>query len=249
MDRNHSVVKYGCGSGLTSSHVRLNGMHARVYHDSLAFKRRVGGVDRIKQFMLYNQYEVHSSTRQPFCEPGDSGSFVFKVNGNSELECIGMVVGISSYGSCMMTSIKDILKVFNLPEELTSFAPPTGSQNSEQDFSSNTSQILSTLETLTQMAASQKQQGQALSQMVASHGEQLLQMNQMVASQGRESADKRRKIHEDLKLLDIRISAMEQSRPQTDELIPGQLGPWTTRPVDSSSRSAQNLPYIADNSD
>ena len=30
--------------------------------------------------------------------------------------------------------------------------------------------------------------------------------------------------------------------------IPGQLGPWTTRPVDSSARSGQLGPYIADNS-
>ena len=30
--------------------------------------------------------------------------------------------------------------------------------------------------------------------------------------------------------------------------IPGQLGPWTIRPVDSSARSRQLSPYIADNS-
>ena len=30
--------------------------------------------------------------------------------------------------------------------------------------------------------------------------------------------------------------------------IPGQLGLWTTRPVDSSARSGQLGPYIADNS-
>ena len=30
--------------------------------------------------------------------------------------------------------------------------------------------------------------------------------------------------------------------------VAGQLGPWTTRPVDSSARSGQLGPYVPDNS-
>ena len=37
-------------------------------------------------------------------------------------------------------------------------------------------------------------------------------------------------------------------REEYKNRIPGQLGPWTTRPVDSSARSGQLGPYKADNS-
>ena len=197
MQRNHLVVKFGIASGLTSSQVRLNSMHARVYHDSLSFETHGNDMNWRQEFMLFNQYEVHSSTRQPFCEPGDSGSFVFNVTENSELECIGMVIGRSSSGSCIMTPIKEVLKAFNLPETLTSFETPSSSQRTETDSSSSQTQLMSTLQTLTHMIAAQQQQGQELTQ--------------MVATQGKESATERKKIHEDIKLMDARVSAVEDS--------------------------------------
>ena len=75
------------------------------------------------RFHMFGQREIYSTFGEPFATAGDSGSLVFMLRDNKEddLVCIGMVVGTSSHGSCIMTPIENVLNALNLPLRLTRF--------------------------------------------------------------------------------------------------------------------------------
>ena len=46
----------------------------------------------------------------------------------------------------------------------------------------------------------------------------------------------------------LRIHNIKLFDNRSEHMVAGQLGPWTTRPVDSLARSRQLDPYVPDNS-
>ncbi|XP_061162380.1 uncharacterized protein LOC133171608 [Saccostrea echinata] len=61
-------------------------------------------------FLMYNQVAIDSHcSLGPFFKIGDSGSLVFLPQEDGTLDCIGMAIGCTSYGTCIMTPIEDVL--------------------------------------------------------------------------------------------------------------------------------------------
>ena len=122
--RNH-VVKYGSESKFTTGTLQLNETHVRLENISLAIEEGYGQQDMTvsNAFLMYGQYEVKPRSEEPFAVAGDSGSLVLMLRNNCEndLVCIGMVIGISTHGSCIVTPIGNVLDALNPPLRLTRF--------------------------------------------------------------------------------------------------------------------------------
>ncbi|XP_061193685.1 uncharacterized protein LOC133201909 [Saccostrea echinata] len=108
-----SVVKYGATTGLTLGCLFNECMHVRINSDNLNLSDILGSSDP-RHVTVYNQMEIES-LRGQFFDLGDSGSFVFCINQDEILSCIGMAIGYTSRGTCLVTPIENVLKSLNLP--------------------------------------------------------------------------------------------------------------------------------------
>ena len=130
--RRHHLVKYGSESKFTAGTLKLFQTHARLENISLDIEEGFGPHDMtsVNRFRMFGQLEVYSNTGETFAKMGDSGSLVFMLRNNKEddLVCIGMVVGMSSHGSCIMTPISNVLSALNLPLRLARFEQPISAQ-------------------------------------------------------------------------------------------------------------------------
>ena len=106
---NSRVVKLGCMTGLT---------RGKLYSPG-TFVRRLPNkhTDESKVEFLGQLEIVPSSKSAKFFDLGDSGSLVFMVLNEAELYCIGLAVGCTSYGSCIVTPIEHVFKELMLPLE------------------------------------------------------------------------------------------------------------------------------------
>ena len=124
--------------------------HARLENIDLAIEEGYGphNMTSSNRFRMFGQYEIYSTCNEPFAKPGDSGSLVFMLRDNNEddLVCIGMVIGISSHGSCIVTPIVHVLRAFNLPLSLTRFEHflqvQTGASSNAVPSNDNTLQLI-----------------------------------------------------------------------------------------------------------
>ncbi|XP_062578852.1 uncharacterized protein LOC134240788 [Saccostrea cucullata] len=144
-DRLDSVIKYGSQSGFTIGNLYFDGAHIRFLNESL------GLPDQINIVSMYNQIEIQSLPHGAFFEVGDSGAFVFCINPDKTLSCLGMAIGLTTRGSCLVTPMVRILDSFGLPHTLkpcSSFCPrnnssgsqdPTGSQSEQQNNNASSS--------------------------------------------------------------------------------------------------------------
>ncbi|XP_062598499.1 uncharacterized protein LOC134259920 [Saccostrea cucullata] len=112
-----SVIKFGASTGFTIGDLYFNRVHARFMNQHISFY----GTD-IGPIMC-NQIEIRNLPQGDFFSMGDSGSFVFCINPNKTLSCIGMAIGLSPSGSCLVTPIDRILQSFGLPQTLESCYP------------------------------------------------------------------------------------------------------------------------------
>ncbi|XP_061193842.1 uncharacterized protein LOC133202077 [Saccostrea echinata] len=106
-----SVIKYGSKTGFTIGSLYFNGAHIR-------FVNETGELPDKTPVHMCNQIEIQSLPHGIFFEPGDSGAFVFCINPDKTLSCIGMAIGSTSKGSCFVTPMVRILDSFGLRREL-----------------------------------------------------------------------------------------------------------------------------------
>ena len=145
------AVKFTVGT------LQLCETHARLENISLTVEEGYGPRDMTvsNRFRMFGQYEIYSTCHEPFSKPGDSGSLVFMLRDNNEddLVCIGMVIGTSSHGSCIVTPIVHVLRALNLPLSLSRFEDsspvPTGAIGNATPSNDNILQlILGSIKTL-----------------------------------------------------------------------------------------------------
>lgn len=125
-------MKCGASTGITVGmlcadgiYVRLENIHMNFYGDSHT------------KFEMYNQYDVHALEKHKFFKIGDSGAIVLEGLGQN-LKIVGMAIGETSYGSAIVTPIKNILRELELPENsITSFRPKA--DNKRRKVSNQTS--------------------------------------------------------------------------------------------------------------
>lgn len=105
----HMVVKCGAVTKLTHGVLALDGSIFRMENQEM----RMPGIEaqHNSRIVMYRQYLVESVENYPFFQIGDSGSLVFMHHG-SDLKCIGMAIGNTSYGGCIVTPIEAILEAF-----------------------------------------------------------------------------------------------------------------------------------------
>ncbi|XP_061193967.1 uncharacterized protein LOC133202208 [Saccostrea echinata] len=117
-----SVVKYGSKTGFTIGNLYFNGSHIRFVDD-------IGELPDKTPVCMCNQIEIQSLPHGTFFEPGDSGAFVFCINPDKTLSCIGMAIGSTSKGSCLVTPMVRILDSFGLPHNLKPCSPFVSGNN------------------------------------------------------------------------------------------------------------------------
>ena len=103
------VIKVGAKTGLTRGSLYSYGLYVRRQHQ-----------DGIEEHgpELFNQLEiipVSDSTK--FFDQGDSGALVFMHLNDQDLYCIGLAVGCTSYGSCIVTPIEHVFNELKLPAQ------------------------------------------------------------------------------------------------------------------------------------
>lgn len=121
--KGHQLIKFGATTGLTRGLLAVDGCHVRVENKELKLEETVYGNKVSKTFEMYNQHEIESVGNKIFFQEGDSGAFVYMLcdNNPEDLRCIGMAIGITSYRSCIMTPILNVLQELGLPPKLKSF--------------------------------------------------------------------------------------------------------------------------------
>jgi hypothetical protein len=125
-----NVIKIGARSGLTSGYIRTGDTHVKITESRADI---IGAQDIFIDentfgFQMYKQIEIlPKDGNSPFLMKGDSGAFVFMITNNEPLvlKCIGMAIAVTSYGSCIMTPIGDVLNALNLPQDSLSKFTPT----------------------------------------------------------------------------------------------------------------------------
>ncbi|XP_062610410.1 uncharacterized protein LOC134272176 [Saccostrea cucullata] len=101
-DKSDSVVKYGSKTRFTIGNLYFNGAHIRFVDDT-------GNLPDNTVAVMCNQIEIQSLPHGTFFEPGDSGAFVFCINPDKTLSCLGMAIGSTTKGSCFVTPMTRIL--------------------------------------------------------------------------------------------------------------------------------------------
>ncbi|XP_062568508.1 uncharacterized protein LOC134230690 [Saccostrea cucullata] len=114
------IIKVGAESGLTIGRLRKGNSAARVRNNIEVT------IDSSSDFtpVFYNQFEVLpqilpsviSEAHTPFLINGDSGALIFVVKSDNPLilKAIGMAVAVTSYDSCLMTPIHNVLNSLNI---------------------------------------------------------------------------------------------------------------------------------------
>ncbi|XP_053397140.1 uncharacterized protein LOC123551685 [Mercenaria mercenaria] len=100
------IIKFGKESGLRKGTLRISNMAIKVVTEIGSIQH--GG--RSQSRKLSGQLQVDSYARKTFCQEGDSGSAVFHVDRENKLHCIGIVTGIMSDLTCVVTPIQPILE-------------------------------------------------------------------------------------------------------------------------------------------
>lgn len=128
-----NVVKYGASTGHTIGTIRLFG--PAVHAHTTSFRPE----DNVR---LHQQFEVISSSIEPFSDEGDSGSLVFlctDIKSGLNIRAVGLLVGGTDYGTTIVTPIWAVLSKFNLPLKLLAFEsescllPPRLPRDSRQE--------------------------------------------------------------------------------------------------------------------
>lgn len=117
----HMVVKCGSVTGLTHGLLALDGGIFRLENGELRLPGLLGQLCQ-KRIIMYRQYLVESINNLQFFNLGDSGSLVFMHDDDKSLKCIGMAVGMTTHGGCIVTPIEAILKAFGFHDDDT--GPP-----------------------------------------------------------------------------------------------------------------------------
>ena len=103
------VLKIGSRTGLTKGKLYSYGTCVR--------RHPMRNTDECK-FEFYNQIEVVPFTESmKFFDLGDSGSLLFMLLNDNELYCVGLAIGCTSYGSCIVTPIEYFFKKLQLPQK------------------------------------------------------------------------------------------------------------------------------------
>ena len=114
--REKPLLKSGTSTGLTRGFFKLNGLEVRIHNGPLSY-----GDGTSRDVVMRGQYEIQKQVYPYFFDKGDSGSAVFVKDGN-ELICIGLAIGITSFGTTVVTPIGEILDALGLLEnQVTKF--------------------------------------------------------------------------------------------------------------------------------
>ncbi|XP_056007392.1 uncharacterized protein LOC125666144 isoform X2 [Ostrea edulis] len=98
-----SVVKYGAVTGFTIGNLYHSPVHVRFVQENLNLP------GNLHSAVMCDQIEIQNLPQGQFFKVGDSGSFVFCINPDKTLSCLGMAVGLSTRESCLVTPIGRIL--------------------------------------------------------------------------------------------------------------------------------------------
>jgi hypothetical protein len=113
------LLKVGAATSLTLGRIKCKDNDAIFVHEDVKFSN--------KMCKFFGQREVlplHLGTcaatdeRTPaFVSHGDSGAFIYSIECNTPLvlKCVGMVIAVTSYGSCLMTPIDNVFSALGLP--------------------------------------------------------------------------------------------------------------------------------------
>jgi hypothetical protein len=116
-NKSDSVVKYGAKTGFTIGNLYHSPVHVRFVQESL----KLPGNSHCA--VMCDQIEIQNLPQGDFFELGDSGSFVFCINPDKSLSCLGMAVGLSTRSTCLVTPIDRILQTLCPGGRLRSCAP------------------------------------------------------------------------------------------------------------------------------
>ncbi|XP_061195645.1 uncharacterized protein LOC133203864 [Saccostrea echinata] len=116
-DISDTVVKFGATTGFTIGQLYVESVHVRIMNESMSFPNTNYCA------VMCNQIEIQNMPQGEFFSLGDSGSFVFCINPDKTLSCIGMAIGLSARGTCLVTPIDSILQSFGLPSALKPYYP------------------------------------------------------------------------------------------------------------------------------
>ncbi|XP_062586416.1 uncharacterized protein LOC134248014 [Saccostrea cucullata] len=109
-----TCVKVGSSSGLTKGVLHLKSTSVRLESHTLT--------EQSLNFVIHKQLEICAQADHFFATNGDSGALVFQVEPGSsptddKLVCIGMIIGVNSYGYCLVTPINDVLEHLPIPNK------------------------------------------------------------------------------------------------------------------------------------
>lgn len=109
----HMVVKCGTITGLTHGLLAVDGGIFRLENQELRLAS-LQGQNFPERITMYGQYLVEFIKNHEFFDLGDSGSLVFMHDEDKSLKCVGMAVGKTSHGGCIVTPIEAILEAFGI---------------------------------------------------------------------------------------------------------------------------------------
>ena len=109
----HMVVKCGTITGLTHGLLAVDGGIFRLENQELRLAG-LQGQNFPERITMYGQYLVEFIKNHEFFDLGDSGSLVFMHDEDKSLKCVGMAVGKTSHGGCIVTPIEAILEAFGI---------------------------------------------------------------------------------------------------------------------------------------
>ncbi|XP_061193695.1 uncharacterized protein LOC133201923 [Saccostrea echinata] len=133
--RLNSVIKYGSETRFTIGNFYFDRVHIRFANQTLDLPDQNGFAT------MYNQIEIQSLPHGTFFKPGDSGAFVFCINPDKTLSCLGMAIGSSTKGSCLVTPMVRILDSFELPHRLKPCSPFVSGDNARVSEDPTSSQL------------------------------------------------------------------------------------------------------------
>ena len=104
------LIKSGTTTGLTRGLFKLCGTQVRIAKDGVMLADGKSAFQVMK-----GQYEVEKrEDLNPFFSPGDSGSAVFVKDLSGDLTCVGIAIGMTSYGTTVVTPITAVLDALKL---------------------------------------------------------------------------------------------------------------------------------------
>lgn len=111
------IVKIGGVTGLTKGQLYIDGLYVGQPLSPMRTRKKL-----VNEF--FNQLEVSSSPAIRFFDQGDSGALAFLAPSGSDVDllCIGMAIGCTSYGTCVVTPIEAVLDALQLPHQFIDFA-------------------------------------------------------------------------------------------------------------------------------